>query len=86
MLFGSRGCGVCHTVRGSSAESTRGPDLTHIGSRISLGAGTLRNDAASLAAWISASQHVKPENLMPSFDMLPAEELGAIATYLESLR
>ena len=34
----------------------------------------------------AASQHVKPENLMPSFDMLPAEEIGAIAAYLESLR
>ena len=86
ILFSARGCGVCHTVRGSPAEGLRGPDLTHVGSRISLAAGTLRNDAASLATWIRASQHVKPENLMPSFDMLPAEELGAIAAYLESLR
>ena len=42
--------------------------------------------AGALAAWIGASQHLKPENLMPAFDMLPADEIGAIAAYLESLR
>jgi cytochrome c oxidase subunit 2 len=85
-LFVERGCGVCHSVRGTAAQSTRGPDLTHVGSRISLGAGTLRNGAGALADWISSSQHLKPENLMPSFDTLPAAELGAIAAYLESLQ
>ena len=44
------------------------------------------NGAGALAAWISSSQHLKPENLMPSFDMLPADELGAIAAYLASLQ
>jgi cytochrome c oxidase subunit 2 len=53
---------------------------------VSLGAGRLRNGAGALAAWISASQHLKPENLMPSFDMLAADELGALAAYLESLQ
>ena len=29
-------CAVCHTVRGSQARGTLGPDLTHVGSRLSI--------------------------------------------------
>ena len=71
-LFDSRGCGACHAVRGTRRDGRAGPDLTHVGGRLSLGAGTLRNDAGALARWIATSQHVKPGNLMPAFGMLPA--------------
>jgi cytochrome c oxidase subunit 2 len=79
-------CAVCHTVRGTAARGDLGPDLTHVGSRASLGAGILPNDRASLAAWISASQEIKPGNLMPSMNVFGAEDLNALAAYMESLR
>jgi cytochrome c oxidase subunit 2 len=79
-------CGVCHAVRGTAAAGTRGPDLTHIGSRGFIAAGTLPNNAGTLAGWIASAQHLKPGNLMPSFGNLQGEELRAIAAYLESLK
>jgi cytochrome c oxidase subunit 2 len=76
---------VCHTVRGTDARGTRGPDLTHVGSRASLGAGILPNDAGTFARWIASSQHIKPGNLMPSFTSLDETELERLAAYLEGL-
>ena len=79
-------CAVCHAVRGTAARGDLGPDLTHVGSRASLGAGILPNNRANLAAWISASQQIKPGNLMPSMNMFGAEDLNALAAYVQSLR
>jgi cytochrome c oxidase subunit II len=79
-------CAVCHTVRGTLARGELGPDLTHVGSRASLGAGILPNDRTNIAAWISASQQIKPGNLMPSMNVFGAEDLNALAAYVESLR
>jgi cytochrome c oxidase subunit 2 len=84
-LFNAR-CAACHTVRGTPAAGTLGPDLTHVGSRVSIGAGILPNNAGTLAGWIASSQHVKPGNLMPAFGDLKGEELAALAAYLESLK
>lgn len=67
-LFLSSGCQCCHTVRGIEAHGKLGPDLTHIGSRLSLGAGSYPNNIGTLGGWIAASQHLKPGNRMPSFD------------------
>ena len=44
-----------------------GPDLTHVGGRLTLAAGTLPNNPRNLAEWIAASQAIKPGNLMPSY-------------------
>lgn len=85
-LFVDLGCGGCHTVRGTKAEGVIGPDLTHIASRLSLGAGILPNDRASLIRWIAATGEVKPEVRMPAFGMLPTAEIEALAAYLGSLR
>ena len=85
-LFHESGCGACHTIRGTPAAGTIGPDLTHVGSRMSLAAAALPNDAAAFARWISENQHVKPENLMPPFRIFGDAELAALAAYLESLK
>lgn len=77
-------CAVCHTIRGTPAQGTRGPDLTHVGSRFTLAAGVLPNNAGTLAGWIASSQQLKPGNLMPSFQHFSGEELRALARYLES--
>lgn len=79
-------CGSCHAIRGTAAGGASGPDLTHVGSRASIAAGTLPNNPGTLAAWISASQHVKPGNRMPDFPLLAGDELSALAAYLSELR
>jgi len=84
-LFLAR-CAACHTVRGTPATGLLGPDLTHVGSRLSIGAGTLPNDAGTFAAWIGSNQHLKPGNLMPQFERFSGAQLTALARYLESLR
>jgi cytochrome c oxidase subunit II len=84
-LFLAHGCGVCHTVRGTVANGTRGPDLSHVGSRLSIAAGTLPNNAGALAGWIASGQHIKPDNLMPAFNHLAGTDLHAIAGWLQGL-
>jgi cytochrome c oxidase subunit 2 len=79
-------CGSCHAIRGTRAAGTLGPDLTHVGSRYSIAAGRLDNNAAALAAWIAGSQGIKPGNLMPSSTAFTGEELRLVAEYLESLK
>ncbi len=85
-LFGENGCGACHTIRGTEWNGTVGPDLTHVGSRKTLGAATFPNNRGTLAGWISSAQHLKPGNKMPSFDRLTGVELRALAAYLEALK
>jgi cytochrome c oxidase subunit II len=85
-LFIANGCGACHTVRGTTASGTIGPDLTHFGGRLSIAAGSFPNNADTAAAWIASAQHLKPDNLMPSFTNLRGEQLRAVAAYLEGLK
>jgi cytochrome c oxidase subunit 2 len=83
--FLANGCGACHTVRGTEADGVVGPDLTHVGSRLGLGAGVLANGPHDFSRWIADTEVVKPESRMPGFGMLPADEIGAIAAYLDKL-
>lgn len=85
-LFFATGCHGCHTVRGTRAAGVIGPDLTHVGSRLSIAAATLAADAGSFARWIGESQHIKPDNRMPSFAILSDDERLAIGAWLESLQ
>jgi cytochrome c oxidase subunit 2 len=85
-LFISAGCGACHAVRGTGAAGRVGPDLTHFASRRYIGAGALPNRPDNLVNWIANPDHFKPGNEMPPFAALPAEQLDAIAAYLESLK
>lgn len=84
-LFLESGCGGCHSVRGTPADGVIGPDLTHVGSRLSLGAGTLANRPDDLLRWVAHTKDIKPSVHMPAFGMLPQEDLRALAAYLESL-
>ena len=65
-------------------SGTRGPDLTHLASRQTLGAGIHENTRANLAGWTVAAQAMKPGNKMPTIP-LDGAELSALLTYLESL-
>ena len=78
-------CGNCHTIRGTSASGTTGPDLTHVGSRQSLGALTLHNSPDALRAWIRDPQQFKPGAQMPALRLTDAQ-LSQLAVYLEGLK
>lgn len=85
-IFVARHCIACHTVRGVSAGQG-GPDLTHVGSRSHIAAGTLPTGVAQLAAWIADPQAYKPGARMPaSGEALSADDLDALAAWLASLR
>lgn len=85
-LFLASGCGGCHTVRGTAADGLVGPDLTHVGSRLSIGAGILPSEPDAFYRWIAETEELKPEVHMPAFGMLPAEQLRALAACLEALK
>lgn len=84
-LLEAKACGACHTVRGTSAAGTLGPDLTHLASRQYLAAGMLPMTRGALAAWIADPQGVKPGNNMPMVPLTP-DELQALSAYLVSLK
>lgn len=84
--FLANGCSACHTIRGTPADGRLGPDLTHVGSRLTLGAGILPNEEEAFVRWISHPDHIKPGVKMPAFGMLPEEQLTALAAYLDGLK
>ena len=96
--FLAQQCQACHTIRGVTdvppfseqariADTSRlGPDLTHVGSRREIAAGTLRNHRGTLAGWIADPQAIKPGVFMPPSQDLDGETLRALATYLEHLK
>jgi cytochrome c oxidase subunit 2 len=83
-IFLGAACVYCHTIRGTSASGVLGPDLTHIASRRTLGAGIILNTRGNLSGWIIDSQSIKPGNLMPPI-YLEGDDLQALVLYLESL-
>jgi len=83
MLNGA--CAMCHAIRGTDANARQGPDLTHLAARGTLAAGTLPNDAAHLAAWVSNPAAHKPGVNMPSATFSP-DELQAVVAYLRGLQ
>ena len=85
-LFAEVGCAACHRIAGTAARGLSGPDLTHVGARRSLGAGILPNNRGTLIGWIGDSQSIKPNNRMPAYRSLRADELRALAIYMESLQ
>jgi cytochrome c oxidase subunit 2 len=84
LVFSSAMCAACHAVRGADAHGTLGPDLTHLGSRRTLAAGTLPNTRGNLAGWIANAQSIKPGSLMPTIP-LSADDSRALLAYLETL-
>ncbi|HVU38668.1 MAG TPA: cytochrome c oxidase subunit II [Opitutales bacterium] len=78
LFFGRAKCVQCHTIDGSSAQGTKGPNLSRVASRTAIAAGWLDNLQDPLTSneidpvkqeenfyhWISKSYDVKPGNLM----------------------
>jgi cytochrome c oxidase subunit 2 len=72
-------------VSGTSAIGTFGPDLSHLMSRDTLGAGVIPNTIENLRAWVKNPQVIKPGNLMPNMQLNP-QELDEVVSYLSSLK
>jgi cytochrome c oxidase subunit 2 len=83
-LFDTAGCSACHRIAGTGANGLAGPDLTHVGSRRTLGAGILPNNRGTLMGWIGNSQAIKPNNRMPPYAVLSSAQLTELAAYLEA--
>jgi cytochrome c oxidase subunit 2 len=84
-ILSSQACGACHTIRGTDAAGTLGPDLTHVAGRHTIAAGVLPTTRGALAAWIADPQTIKPGNNMPLVPLSPGE-LQAVSAYLNSLK
>jgi cytochrome c oxidase subunit II len=85
-VFQQRTCSSCHVIQGTSALGQVGPDLTHLASRATIGAGTLDNTPDNLRRWVKNAQEVKAGALMPSFTNLSDTDLSDLASYLEGLK
>ncbi len=85
-LFVKHGCAGCHGIRGVTSATTLGPDLTLFGQRQTVGAGALINATDNVARFIRAPEAVKPGARMPGFDMLPDDDVRAIAHFLSGLK
>ena len=78
-------CVQCHTVRGTIAGATLGPDLTHLASRGTIAAGTLPNRRGHLAGWVLDPQQIKIGARMPP-NSVQSQDLQHLLTYLEALK
>jgi cytochrome c oxidase subunit 2 len=83
--FEHTACINCHAVRGTVANGRFGPDLTHLMSRDTIAAGTMKNTRQNLADWIKDPDKYKPGCLMPAMK-LSDDQIGKIADYLVTLR
>jgi cytochrome c oxidase subunit 2 len=83
-VFLDQACSGCHRVAGTQATARVGPDLTDVGSRTTLGAGTAANDPATLARWVTDAPSLKPGVKMPPIQ-LTARETRVLVAYLDSL-
>ena len=84
-LFASLACISCHTVRGTTANGVFGPDLTHLMSRWTIGAGAARNTPENLRAWVDDPSALKSGALMPAMK-LSRRDLDTLTAYLVTLR
>jgi len=81
----SRNCSACHSIAGTPASGSVGPDLTHFASRRTIAAGTLPMSEGNLYGWVADPQSLKPGNHMPTIGLEP-DQLHAVVAYLETLK
>lgn len=77
-------CVNCHTIRGTPAQGTVGPDLTHLMARRTLAAGACANDSEHLRAWITDPDSIKPGSHMPNMH-LSTQDAELITAFLLTL-
>jgi cytochrome c oxidase subunit 2 len=85
-VFLSNTCVNCHAVTGTSAGGEVGPNLTHFGSRWTIGAGAAAVNMTNLEGWIANPNTFKEGVLMPPYPFLSKKDIHALAAYLLSLK
>lgn len=83
-VFETTACVNCHAIRGTAAHGRFGPDLTHLMSRKTIGAGVVPNTPANLRRWLADPDSIKPGCKMPAMKLAP-KQLSELVAYLESL-
>jgi cytochrome c oxidase subunit II len=89
-------------VRGNpTAIGKVGPNLSHLSTRHTLGAGLYPNDSRHLALWIKNTRKMKPGSLMPTLGkeeidpttgkvtttpLLTDQQIADLVAYLQSLQ
>lgn len=100
--YSSSSCIGCHTVTGNPMSVGKiGPNLTHVGSRITIAAGLYPNDRKHLALWIKNARRMKPGSIMNTLGKgehdpimkntvtvggLDDQQIADIVAYLQSLK
>ncbi|MFZ0395562.1 MAG: cytochrome c oxidase subunit II [Terracidiphilus sp.] len=85
LVFERQACISCHTIRGTVANGRYGPDLTHLMSRVTLGAGAALNTPGDLLQWIADPNTFKPGCLMPAMHLTDRQN-QQITAYLLTLK
>jgi cytochrome c oxidase subunit 2 len=100
-LVATGACIACHTIKGiPSMMGKVGPDLTHVGSRLTIAGGLFPNDTKHLAAWIKNSRALKPGVFMNTLGKgqydpilkttltigLTDQQIADIVAYLQALK
>ena len=94
-------CIACHTIAGVPTMLGKiGPDLTHVGSRLTIAGGLFPNDTKHLAAWIKNARAMKPGVFMQTLGKgqydpvtkstlsigLSDQDVADIVAYLQALK
>ncbi len=83
-IFMTEACVNCHTITGTQAKGTYGPDLTHLMSRDTIASGSVQNTPADLRAWIKDPATFKPGCHMPAMQ-LSDQQIDQVVAYLTTL-
>jgi cytochrome c oxidase subunit 2 len=101
LMIGAGTCALCHAIDGNpSIKGEIGPNLTHLASRTTIGAGLYPNDPQHLARWIKNARVMKPGIVMPTLGHnqldpmlktvnkygLTDQQIADVVAYLETLK
>ena len=101
LMVGAGTCLGCHMINGVPAMiGVIGPNLTHLASRTTIGAGLYPNDPQHLALWIKNAAEMKPGAIMPTLGagqydpvrkmkamvQLTDQQIADIVAYLQTLK
>jgi len=84
-IFYANSCINCHKVDGTVAEGVFGPDLTHLATRMTIGAGIRPNNTESLREWMHDPATFKPGVLMPDMQ-LTDQQVDQVVAFLQTLK
>jgi cytochrome c oxidase subunit 2 len=88
-IFLAQQCVGCHTVRGTKASGTVGPDLTHIASRSTFAGSIFNRTDGNLRKWLTDAPSEKPGSKMPAGVAtmgLSQDDITALIAFLDGLK